>query len=416
MRKDSLKRPLHSASFLLLSSVLILASGCSYLKKAPELKGTPWETHLSDQARTNWSEDEAAPPFALRWAKDVSPSGAFKAYPKEELSSPAISDGALYVAGSDETLYSLDVRTGGYNWMYDAHFPLEAPPAVSEKEICLGSGDGVLVCLDKATGKELWRFQARSEVLSSPVVAEGKVFFYSADDKIHALDLKTGERVWSYSRSTFMNVSARMRGSSAYSRSNGGLFHIFSDGSLVALSADTGKELWAKRVFKDPAEMADKRTSPLASDGIVYAIDGSGSIVAYDSGTGETKGVYNVIKAKDFLLAGNRTLVVAGTDMVVAIDRRSGAILWKKEPDKRPVVSIFSSGDTLFLLSNYTKSPLGIKFLSSVKGHAEAIGLKDGKTLWETGLYSTVSSGGASSGGSLAFFTDKGVIEVFSPR
>jgi len=415
MRKDSLKRSLHSASLLILSSAVILASGCSGLSKAPET-ARPWNTHLYDMARANWSDEEITPPLRLCWAKDISAPNVFTIYPREELSSPALSGGTVYVAGSGESLYSLDIRSGSINWRFDAGFPLEAPPTVSEGSVCLGSGEGVVTCLDSKTGDEIWRFQARSEVLSAPVIAGGMVYFYSADDRFHALHLKTGEKAWGYSRSTFRNVTARLRGSPAYSSEKGSLFQLFSDGFLVSLAADSGKELWAKRVFKDAQTVFSVRTTPLSSEGLVYMIDEAGSVISLDAGTGETKNVYNVIKARDFLLAGKRTLIIAGTDTVVALDRVSGAILWKREARYAPVASIFASGGSLFILSNHMKAPLGIKFLSSVDGAVEAVSLKDGSRLWEKGLHSTISSAGASSGGRVALFTDKGVLVVFSSR
>lgn len=390
-----------------------LLSGCA--AKSP-LKGTDWAAYLRDDSRTNVSRDTLSLPLVVSWNKDVSDFKVFRTFPKEQLSSPVIAGGLLYAGSTNESFYALDLASGKAVWRFDSDYPLEAPPAVADGLICFGSGDGILRCFDSAR-KPLWQFQARSEILSSPVIRDGKVFFNSSDDRAYALDARTGEKVWTYTRGTYKTVTPRIYGSPAYSEALKRLYYFFSDGSVVCLSAETGKEVWTKKTVKDFDTAKQIRRTPLVDGGIVYIIDGNDAVLALSEGTGETKGIYNLIKARDFIVPDKRTLIIAGVDQAIAIDRLSGAILWKTTQLARsPVTGIFASGEHLFLVSNYRYEPLGIDFLAKTKGHIEALRLKDGSSAWSSELKSDISANGAAGSSRVALHTNSGVIQVFEPK
>lgn len=397
------------------AKVIILISfaaltGCA---GKPLTKTDPWSTQLFDDARTNRSEADVAVPLAVSWDKDVSEFRFLRPFPKEELATPALSDGLLYIGATNDRFYAIDLVKGRVKWRYDAGHPVEAAPAIADNKVCFGSSDGVMRCFDPS-GKLLWQFQARSEILSSPVINGGRLYFNSSDDRAYALDANTGERLWTYNRGTFKVVSPRIYGSPAYS--NGRLYFLFSDGAVVSIEAATGRELWSKKVISDFSQAGRWRRTPLVDNGSIYVVDGNDAVVALSEESGETKGVYNLIKARDFVLADGRTMVIAGESQLVAIDRLSGAIQWKKDVSMGTMSSIFASGDKLFILSNYKRTPFGIDFLSSYRGHIEALGIKDGATSWTTKLDSSISANASSAYSRVALLTDKGLITVFEPK
>lgn len=369
---------------------------------------------MHDDSRSNASGDSVALPLSMSWGKDISPASVLRPRSPLQLSSPIISEGRLYTGSEDETFYAFDLKTGKVLWKFDADYALEAPAAVSEDRLCFGSSDGVMRCFEKSSGKLLWSFQAKSEILSAPVIKDAMVLFSSSDDKLYALSLSTGEKLWSYSRATYQTVSPRVRSSSAVFGST--LFHFFSDGSLAAVSADTGKELWSRKVVKSFESNRRARRTPLVVDGLVYTIDDTNAVVALNGENGEVKGVYNIIKAYDFVLPDKKTLVVAGTDRVVAMNRVTGAILWKSDMERSPVSTIFADRDHLFVISNYTTVPLGISFLSRDKGYITALRLADGTVDWTKKLPSTVTANGSSAENRVAVLLDSGIIEVFEGR
>ena len=397
------------AKITVLISFVALA-GCA---GKPLTSTGPWATQLYNDARTNRSQAGAGLPLAVSWDKDVSEFRLLRPFPKEELSAPALSGGLLYIGATNDKFYAVDLRSGRVKWKYDAGHPLEAAPSITEGMVCFGSSDGAMRCFDDA-GKLLWQFQSRSEILSSPVVKDGRLYFNSSDDRAYALDAKTGERLWTYNRGTFKSVSPRIYGSPAFS--NGRLYFLFSDGVVVSIEAATGREVWSKKVVSDFSRAGKWRRTPLVEHGYVYVIDGNDAVLALSEESGEVKGIYNLLKARDFILPDARTIVIAGETQLVATDRLSGAILWKRDVSTGTLSSVFASGENLFVLSNFRKTPLGLDFLASYRGNIEAMSIKDGTTAWTVRLDSSISANASSAYSRVALLTDKGEITVFEPK
>lgn len=393
--------------------VLISFAALSGCAGKPLASTDPWSAQLFNDSRTNRTLAEISVPLAVSWDKDVSEFRLLRPFTPEELSTPALSDGLLYIGATNDRFYAVDLAKGRVKWKYNAGRPLEAAPAITEGMVCFGSSDGVMRCFD-AAGKLLWQFQARSEILSSPVVNDGRLYFNSSDDRAYALDAKTGERLWTYNRGTFKAVAPRIYGSPAFS--NGRLYFLFSDGVVVSIEAATGREVWSKKVISDFSRAGKWRRTPLVEDGSVYVIDGNDAVVALSEDSGEVKGIYNLIKARDFILPDSRSIVIAGESQLVALDRLSGAILWKKDVAVGVLSSVFASGDKLFILSNFKKAPFGIDFLARYKGHVEALNIKDGATAWTARLDSSITANASSAYSRVALLTDKGKITVFEPK
>lgn len=393
------------------AAVLLLLSGCAAPKATAH---KDWPTYLSGYQRGNTAGDNLTLPLAIAWDKNVSAFNLFNAYPKEQLSSPIISNGVLYAGSTNDEFYTVDLDSGKTLWKFGSNYPIEAAATVEGQSVYFGSSDGVLRSLDTMTGKEAWRFTARSEILSSPVVAGGKVYFSSADDRVYALDAKTGDKAWSYNRGTLQTVTPRIYASPAYS--NGRLYVFFSDGTLVSLLADTGKEAWSKKLVKRFDNSRQTRRTPLVAGGTVYAIDDNNAVEALSEETGEVKGIYNIIKAYDFIALDRSRLILAGESQAALIDRLTGAVLWKSDLKYSPLSSVFAAGDALFALSNRTVKPFGWEFLSSTKGFIQALSLKDGSTLWEKKLGSSVTANASTGDDGVALLTDKGLLTVFKTK
>ena len=103
-----------------------------------------------------------------------------------------------------------------------------------------------LYALDAETGKLIWEYTSLEESISSPILAEGKVIFSSNDKYIYAVDALIGNLKWKFNLAT-------QHGYSSSAGANG----------IVALSLDTGEEIWRYRVsegvtFNSPTIYKDK--------------------------------------------------------------------------------------------------------------------------------------------------------------
>ncbi|GLH71646.1 hypothetical protein GETHLI_01480 [Geothrix limicola] len=216
------------------------------------------------------------------------------------LSSPVVSEGVVYVGGSDHTMIALDARTGVERWRYKAGGAIASSPAVVEGRIIFSSLDGSIRALEAATGKPLWTFRTAGErrftapgihgaqpstelmadpfdvFLSSPVVAGDRVFVGSGDQHVYALDAATGALRWKVKTGDVVHASPAVAG--------GKVFIGSFDRTFYALDVDKGTILWTFQTGNDPethnqmgiassAAVADGRVFFGCRDGHFYALD-----------------------------------------------------------------------------------------------------------------------------------------------
>ncbi|MFQ5480880.1 MAG: PQQ-binding-like beta-propeller repeat protein, partial [Thermodesulfobacteriota bacterium] len=337
MIKRSLNLPL---IFLL----LILIAGCSTVKGplGDREDATTWSSLYSNSNRWGSTPDILQPPFEKIWSKKIRPFESFKIYPREQLSVPVVAGGLLYIGSTNNKIYAFDLATGKVRWKYNAEAPVESTPTVGSGLLCFGSSKGYLQCLHEKTGEEAWAFMTDSEVISSPVITDNSVYFYSSSDRIFALDQKSGKEIWSYRRSTFEMVRPRSRTSPALTGDGEKILQVFSDGVLVCLNAFTGKVLWEAKTFKPDIASGHFRSTPAISGDTVYVPGTDFKVQARLIDNGRVLKTYDSIKARAFVLAGKKGLVLASETEVALQSEKTGELIWKKSPmeDKNLISAI----------------------------------------------------------------------------
>ncbi|SMF77218.1 alcohol dehydrogenase (cytochrome c) [Tistlia consotensis] len=97
-----------------------------------------------------------------------------------------------------------------------------------------------------------WSFTipAGGPVEASPIVWHGMMYVTSFKNDVYALDAKTGELKWQYNPKPMQLVGfPRNRGVAIL---DGVLFMGMANGHMVALDAETGKEIWNKQTVENP--------------------------------------------------------------------------------------------------------------------------------------------------------------------
>lgn len=91
-----------------------------------------------------------------------SPKWKFKTGAKV-FSSPAISDGVVYIGSSDTNLYALSAGDGALRWKRTTRGAVNSSPAVVDGTVFFTSRDGLFYAVDAATGKDKWTFKTEGE-------------------------------------------------------------------------------------------------------------------------------------------------------------------------------------------------------------------------------------------------------------
>jgi outer membrane protein assembly factor BamB len=286
-------------------------------------------------------------------------------------SSPAVSDGLVFVNSYDTYVYAIDEYSGQQKWSFYTGSVIFSSPAVANGVVYVASRNGgILYALDEQTGSEIWgRGYANFFIASSPAVADGKVFYGSwcaascfQNGQFVALDASTGAVVWANATLPSAPVA------SSPAVDNGRVFFGLDDGSVVALNETTGKAIWSVvpggvvtirnapaiangRVYIGTAnrffalnEMTGatawsfntgntNTTSAAVSNGVVYFGTGAGRVYAVNATTGVQKWVATTgaaVSSSPALSLGSNTVLVGSNDhYLYALNATSGVRLWR---------------------------------------------------------------------------------------
>ena len=86
-------------------------------------------------------------------------------------------------------------ETNNVTWTYTTGGWVYSSPAVSDGKVYIGSDDDSFYCLDADNGTEIWNYATGDWVDSSPAVSDGKVYFGSLDYKMYCLDAGDGTKI-----------------------------------------------------------------------------------------------------------------------------------------------------------------------------------------------------------------------------
>jgi outer membrane protein assembly factor BamB len=204
----------------------------------------------------------------------------------------------VFVGSSDYGLYCLDARDGSQLWRFETVGNVQAAPLYDEKEdaVYFGSSDGALYKLDAGNGELRFRFATNSEVSERPVLSNGRLFVVNANDTVVALDAKTGKMLWNQHRTPVGGM--QVSGHSGVLVWGNRIYVGFSDGMVVAFDATSGAERWqpvdlaaeAEQTLGTAPEHFDVDTTPVADnlDGnpVVYVASAQGGVYALDAESG----------------------------------------------------------------------------------------------------------------------------------
>jgi alcohol dehydrogenase (cytochrome c) len=128
---------------------------------------------------------------------------------------PIVNNGYMYVTTPNNQVIAFEAKTGRELWRYKKQIPEELQQlhptnrgvALYKDKLYLATTDAMMVALDPVTGKELWKasvgdWKAGYYSTLAPLVANGKVMTgvsggeYGVRGYVIALDAETGKEVW----------------------------------------------------------------------------------------------------------------------------------------------------------------------------------------------------------------------------
>jgi outer membrane protein assembly factor BamB len=276
---------------------------------------------------TPLTEIEATVRLDKRWGVDIGVG-----YDEQFINlRPAVEGERLFAADRKGRVVALDADSGKELWETRTGAMLAAGPGVGEGMVVVGSSDGEVIVLDADSGEIRWRVPVSSEVLSVPRVDLDKVIVQTADGTIAALDGADGRQLWINDRTVPVLT---LRGTSSPAAARGVVVAGFSNGKLVALSADKGFPVWEKSVAipqgrSELERIVDIDGDPVIAGNAVYVATYQGRVAMLDLGSGEVGWERDMSSSAGLGVDYSQVYVTDDKSQVWALSRNTGASAWK---------------------------------------------------------------------------------------
>ena len=251
-------------------------------------------------------------------------------------SSPAFSNGLIYVLSQQQNMIALDAKTGKiawkkkigddkpYDWGFDYYF---SSPTINGDTLFIASADGKMLAIHKKNGNGLWSFHAKHFFRTSPALATGWIYIGDCLGNFYALESSTGKLKWTFNTvgspldNDTIGFDRRAILSSAVIEGDnvvvGG-----RDGYLYNISRFTGELKW-----KFDHRFSWVISSPTIVDGEVITGTSDGHFVQsvnLVSGK-ETWRIHNTAPVwASPLVIGNQVYIGGNDGVLIGIDRKQG--------------------------------------------------------------------------------------------
>lgn len=178
------------------------------------------------------------------------------------LCDPVLHAGAVYFTSWDGSLYAADAQSGEKLWSVRTGKGFSAPgytlglppdrdenapeperegvicaPVIEDGVVYAPTTSGLCFAWDAKTGEEIWKVEFEGDVRRAPALGGGNLFFGSrAPPRLYSLEAKTGKLRWKFATDGAPFFSPALHAGVVYVGTKNNL--------LLAIDADSGKELW----------------------------------------------------------------------------------------------------------------------------------------------------------------------------
>ena len=183
--------------------------------------------------------------------------------------------------------YALDKRTGETVWLstpgnapYDTTYTVPVVKEIDGQRLLItGNGDGGIYAMQAATGLKVWGFPISKRGINSSVVVDGTMVYASHSEenvdestsmgRLVALDASQVSR--GMPKQVWM-VDGFGAGYASPAIQDGVLYHVDNSANLAAFDGASGKQLWLQNIG------IAQRSSPVIADGKLYVSDVDGKL------------------------------------------------------------------------------------------------------------------------------------------
>ena len=260
------------------------------------------------------------------WQAQVGTSGRY-------VFSPGVDSNQVYGIGIDGNLAAFDAASGKLVWRQQALRPTAGGVGAGDGLVAVGGQDGELQVYGR-DGKLAWQTRLSSEVLAAPGIGGGLVFVRTGDSRIWGLEASSGRQRWVYQRAVAPTLSVRTH--VGFAMGQGAIFAGFANGRLIGLDAKTGNvgldvAIAVPRGATELERLVEITSLPVLDGKEVCAVAFQGRVACFDAGRGSISWARDISSIAGMDIDARAVYVVDERSVVHALDRGSGASLWRQQ-------------------------------------------------------------------------------------
>jgi len=245
---------------------------------------------------------------------------------------PAVSGNVVYATGAGGNVTGFNATAGNPVSRVEAGQRISGGVGAGGGLVLLGTAKGEVLAFERG-GKALWKAQLSGEVLAPPETQEGAVIARAGDGRVYGLDAVTGKRKWVYQRST-PALSVRTHAGLVVER--GAVFVGFPGGRLVALALSNGNIGWDSvvalpRGTTELERVSDITSLPVVDGAQVCAVAFQGRVACLDASRGTVLWARDISSLAGLSVDARYLYVTDDKSAVVALDKSSGASIWRQD-------------------------------------------------------------------------------------
>jgi outer membrane protein assembly factor BamB len=245
---------------------------------------------------------------------------------------PAVDGDSVFAIGTDGNLTGFESATGRVSWRQQVIRPTAGGVGAGNGLVAVGGQNGEVQVYAQG-GKLAWETRLSSEVLAAPMISDGLVLVRTGDSRIWALEADSGRQRWVYQRGAAPTLAVRTH--VGFTVSRGALFAGFGNGRLVGLDLKSGVvgldvAVALPRGATELERVVEITSLPLFDNNEVCAAAFQGRVACFDAQRGSLLWSRDISSISGVELDSRAVYVVDDRSVVHALDRSSGASLWRQ--------------------------------------------------------------------------------------
>jgi len=246
-----------------------------------------------------------------------------------ERARPAVQGDTLFVgAAGGQALYALNLADGGVSHSYPAEAAVFSSPVFEGDAVFFCDSAGYSYRYELGADSPTWTHFGGVPIGSTPTLSGDHLYVATVDDLVFALNQETGAVSWRYQHPPDATRQSELTlfGAPSPVVQGGEVLLGFSDGNLLALSADMGQVVWERQVGE--GRYPDLIATPVISENDILLGAFSKPFLALDKATHSPRWSLNLGTAAEVSVYGE-VLFLGGSDgKLRAIDQKTGEIQW----------------------------------------------------------------------------------------